>query len=188
MNEQPQDHDELVLRHVREHSREQPSAALDARILAAATQAAADQRPKPLGLWQRLFNVLSDASARRRWSAAFGCLALIGIGLGLSLRTLEQAPDRYDTSASTLQREAPMALQAPASPAPMAEMSEAPRVMARMAAKAAPPPAEVLAALREIAELRARGEARQAQQRLEHLQAEHPELDVEAQLRRLPER
>ena len=87
-----------------------------------------------------------------------------------------------------MQRQAPMPLQAPASPAPMAETSEAPRTMARMAAKAAPPPAEVQAALREIAELRARGEAEQARKRIERLQAEHPALDIEAQLRRLPER
>ncbi|WP_416638063.1 hypothetical protein [Pseudomonas sp. OHS18] len=44
------------------------------------------------------------------------------------------------------------------------------------------------AALREIAELRARGEAEQARKRIERLQAEYPALDIEAQLRRLPER
>lgn len=183
------DHDdEPVLRHIREHSREQPGPALDARILAAAGEAVAARRRQSQGFWPRLRHALAAASARGRWSAAFGCLALLGVGLGLSLRTLEQPPTRYDAPAAVMQRQAPMAVQAPASPAPMAEMSEAPRVMARMAAKAAPPPAEVLAALREIAELRARGEARQAQQRIERLQAEHPELDVEAQLRRLPER
>ncbi|SHL86163.1 hypothetical protein [Phytopseudomonas punonensis] len=188
MNEQPQDHDELVLRHVREQSREQPSAALDARILAAATHAAADQHPKPQGFWQRLLNGLSDASARRRWSAAFGCLALVGVGLGLSLRTLEQAPDRYDAPVSTLQRQAPIALPAPASPAPVAEMAEVPKTMARMAAKAAPLPQDVQNALREIAELRAQGEGEEAERRMERLKAEHPALNVEAELQHLPER
>lgn len=182
------DHDEPLLRHVREHSREQPGPALDARILAAAADAAANKRRQPEGLWARLRRTLGDASAGRRWSAAFGCLALLGVGLGLSLQTLEQAPSRYDAPPASMQRQAPMALQAPASPAPMAEMSEAPRVMARMAAKAAPPSADVLAALREIAGLRERGEAEQARQRIEQLQTEHPGLDVEAELRRLPER
>lgn len=174
------DHDERLLRHVREHSREQPGPALDARILTAAADAAASRRRQTLGFWARLRRALGDASASRRWSAAFGCLALLGVGLGLSLQTLEQAPSRYDAPPASLQR------QAPASPAPMAEMSEAPRVMARMAAKAAPPPAEVLAALREIAGLRERGDVEQARQRIEQLQAEHPGLDVEAEMRRLP--
>lgn len=182
------DHDEPVLRHVREHSREQPGAALDARILAAAADAASTRRRQSQGFWPRLRHALAAASTRGRWSAAFGCLALLGVGLGLSLQTLEQPPTRYDAPAAAMQRQAPMALQAPASPAPMAETSEAPRTMARMAAKAAPPPAEVQAALREIAELRARGEAEQARKRIERLQAEHPALDIEAQLRRLPER
>ena len=60
--------------------------------------------------------------------------------------------------------------------------------MARMAAKAAPPAEEVLARLREIAELRAAGEGEEAERRKTQLQAEHPELDIEAELRRLPER
>ncbi|UQY35049.1 hypothetical protein K8U54_00665 [Pseudomonas fulva] len=179
------DHDERLLRHVREHSGERPGPALDARILAAAGEAAAARRHPPEGFWARLRRALGGASARGRWSAAFGCLALLGMGLGLSLQTLEQAPSRYDAPPASMQRQAPMALQAPASPAPMAEMSEAPRIMARMAAEAAPLPAHVLAALREIAELRERGEAEQAQQRVDRLQAEHPTLDVEAELRRL---
>ncbi|OLU29113.1 hypothetical protein [Pseudomonas sp. PA27(2017)] len=182
------DHDEPLLRHVREHSREQPGPALDARILAAAADAAASKRRQPEGFWARLRRTLGDASASRRWSAALGCLAVVGVGLGLSLQTLEQAPGRYDAPPASMQRQAPMALQAPASPAPMAEMSEAPRVMARLAAEAAPPSADVLAALRKIAGLRERGETEQARQRLEQLQAEHPGLDVEAELRRLPER
>lgn len=184
MNDDRHDHDEL-LRHVREHSREQPRAALDARILAAAELAAT--RRQPPGFWQRLQDRVSAGSVRGRWSAAFGCLALLGLGLGLSLQTLDQPPARYDAPAAAMQRQAPMALQAPVSPAPMAEMADAPRVMARMAAKAAPPPADVLAALREIAELRARGEAGQAQQRIEQLQGRYPTLDIEAELQRLPD-
>lgn len=180
------DHDEALLRHVREHSRAEPGPALDARILAAAADAA--KRRQPHGFWQRLRHSLSGAFTRGRWSAAFGCLALLGVGLGLSLRTLEQAPPRYDAPAAAMQRQAPMALQAPPSPAPMAEMAEAPRVMARMAAKAAPPADEVLARLREIAELRAAGEGEEAERRKTQLQAEHPELDIEAELQRLPER
>ena len=100
------DHDEPLLRHVREHSREQPGPALDARILAAAADATANKRRQPEGVWARLRRTLGDASAGRRWSAVFGCLALLGVGLGLSLQTLEQAPSRYDAPPASMQRQA----------------------------------------------------------------------------------
>lgn len=180
------DHDDQpLLRHVREHSQAQPGPALDAHILGAAADAAAAKRRQSQGFWQRLRHALGSAPMGGRWSAAFGCLALLGVGLGLSLRTLEQAPPRYDAPAAAMQRQAPMALQAPPNPAPMAE---APRIMARMAAKAAPLSDEVMTALREIAQLRDSGKGEEAQRRMAQLQAEHPGLDLEAELRRLPER
>ncbi|TBU79284.1 hypothetical protein DNK06_12810 [Pseudomonas daroniae] len=194
MNDHPHDlerDDEYLLRHVREHKREQPSAALDARILAAATEAAAARRPQTESAWQRLQNWLAGASGRGRWSAAFGCLAVLGLGLGLSLKTLERVPPSYDAppAAMTRQAPAPMALHSPQEAMPssaMAEAAEAPKIVARMAAKTAPLHNEVVEALREIADLRARGEGEEAEQRVERLQTQYPDLDIESELRRLP--
>lgn len=196
MNDRPhhfERDDEPLLRHVRKHDCAQPSSALDARVLAAAADAAKMRNVSAPGVWQRLLNGMGGASGRRRWSAAFGCLALLGLGLSLKLNTLDQVPQGYDAAPATLQRQAPapMALQAPPNPAAssvMAESAEAPRVFARMAAKVAPLSEEVLAALREIAELRARGDGEEVDQRITRLKAEYPGLDIEAELARLHER
>lgn len=184
--------DEDLLRHVRQYDRQRPSSALDARILAAAAEAAKPRKSEAQGAWPRLLSWLAGASGRGRWSAAFGCLAVLGLGLGLSLKTLEQVPSTYDAPPATMQRQAPapMALQAPPSPASssvMAEAADAPKIVARMAAKTAPLSGDVSNALREIADLRARGEEKQAEQRAERLKAQYPDLDVEAELLRLPE-
>ncbi|SDH36118.1 hypothetical protein SAMN05216588_104141 [Pseudomonas flavescens] len=172
--------EEALLGHVRTYHREQPSSTLDARILAAAVEAAVPRKPETQGAWQRLLGWLAGASGRGRWSAAFGCVAVLGLGLGLGLKTLEQAPPADDMAP------APMALQALPSPAEhsvLAHAEQAPKIVARMAARTPPLPDEVLNALREIAELRARGEGEQAQRRVERLAAQHPGLDVEAEVR-----
>lgn len=194
MNDHPRDleRDEALLRHARQYDRQQPSSALDARILAAAAEAAKLRQPEAQSAWQRLLSWLAGASGRGRWSAAFGCLAVLGLGLGLSLKTLEQVPPTYDAPPTAMQRKAPapIALQAPPSPASnsvMAEAAEAPKIVARMAAKTAPLPGDVLTTLREIADLRARGEGREAEQRVERLKKQYPDLDVEAELLRLPQ-
>lgn len=183
--------DEPLLRHMREHDSAQPSSALDAQVLAAAADAAKTRNVSAPGGWQRLLNGMEGAPGRRRWSAAFGCLALLG--LGLTFNTLDQVPQGYDAAPATLQRQAPapMALQAPPNPAAssvMAGSAEAPRVAARMAAKVAPLAEEVLVALREIAELQARGDGEEVDQRITRLKAEYPGLDIEAELARLHER
>ena len=184
--------DEDLLRHVRQYDRQRPSSALDARILAAAAEAAKPRKSEAQGAWPRLLSWLAGASGRGRWSAAFGCLAVLGLGLGLSLKTLEQVPSTYDAPPATMQRHAPapMALQAPpgtASSSVMAEAADAPKIVARMAAKTAPLSGDVSNALREIADLRARGEEKKADNRAERLKAQYPDLDVEAELLRLPE-
>lgn len=183
--------DEPLLRHMREHDSAQPSSALDAQVLAAAADAAKTRNVSAPGGWQRLLNGMEGAPGRRRWSAAFGCLALLG--LGLTFNTLDQVPQGYDAAPATLQRQAPapMALQAPpnsAASSVMAENAEAPRVVARMVAKVAPLSEEVLVALREIAELQARGDGEEVDQRITRLKAEYPGLDIEAELARLHER
>jgi hypothetical protein len=106
----PQDKDlqqeQQLLQHYRQHSQGEPSAAVDALILAAARQAIAPATPS---VAQRLHGWLFGRGSRTRWSVAFAGLATLGIGLSLTWRTQEQAPTAYD-------RPAPVAAEAPAAP------------------------------------------------------------------------
>lgn len=107
MSHHPHDsqQDDALLQHFRQHSQGEPSAALDALILAAARDAVAP--PAAPGWSQRLHAWLFGPGGRTRWSAAFASLAIVGIGLSLTWRNQEQAPALYDAPA-------PMAAQAPA--------------------------------------------------------------------------
>lgn len=110
MSHHPHDsqQDDELLQHFRQHSQGEPSAAIDALILAAARDALAPQPAKPKSDWShRLHAWLFGPGGRTRWSAAFASLAIVGIGLSLTWRTQEQAPALYDAPA-------PMAAQAPA--------------------------------------------------------------------------
>lgn len=98
-------HEQQLLQHFREHSQDEPPAALDARILAAAQQQANAAVPRP-GFAQRLHAWLFGAGSNTRWSLAFAGLATLGIGLSLTLRTQEQLPGAYDLPS-------PAAAQAP---------------------------------------------------------------------------
>jgi hypothetical protein len=186
--------EQQVLQHFREHQGDEPSAALDARILAAAAAQARQQATRPRG-WVRLHAWLFGGAAGMRWSLALGSVALLGLGLGLSLRTLEQAPARYDSpmpAAPALQRYAAPAPQEKAmaessrlsereastmadSAAPMPEAAEAP----------APLPDELHEALQQILQLRESKQQAQAAERLDDLRRRYPGVDVEAQLQRL---
>ena len=166
MNHHPDDEQHL-LQHVRSHAQDRPSAHVDARILVAAR---AQVRARSPSFWQRLL----EASSRARWSTALGCVAVLGIGLGLSLQTQQPSPEAPVT-----------ALQAPMSAPQLALQSDAPKVMARMAAKTVPLSPEVDEALRSIARLREQGRGDEARERIDALQKLHPELDIEAQLQRL---
>lgn len=87
-----------MLEHFRQHSSGEPSAQLDAQILAAATAAVrnvATDKAKP-GLGARLHNWLFGAGGRQRWSVALAGVACLGIGVSLTWRTFEQAPDAFD--------------------------------------------------------------------------------------------
>lgn len=110
MNQQDQDlqHEQQLLQHFRQHSRGEPSAALDALILDAARQAVA-LPVSPPSRGQRLHAWLFGTGSRTRWSVAFASLATLGIGLSLTWRTQEQLPSTYDMAA-------PVAAQAPAAP------------------------------------------------------------------------
>ncbi|QKE63682.1 hypothetical protein HNE05_10040 [Aquipseudomonas campi] len=106
----PQDKDlqqeQQLLQHYRQHSQGEPSAAVDALILAAARQAVAPATPSAA---QRLHGWLFGRGSRTRWSVAFAGLATLGISLSLTWRTQEQAPTAYDMPA-------PVAAEAPAAP------------------------------------------------------------------------
>lgn len=116
-------HEQALLEHFRAHSRAEPSAELDARILAAARAAQVSSTPS----WsQRLYVWLFGAGGRQRWSLAVAGLACVGIGMSLTWRTLEQAPETYDAPM-------PRAVMAPA--APVAE-AEAPQDLLREQAPA----------------------------------------------------
>ncbi|MCP1624461.1 hypothetical protein [Pseudomonas nitroreducens] len=117
MNRDP--HEQDMLEHYRRHSDEQPSAQLDARILAAARAAVQEKKPS---LAQRLHHWLLGAGSRQRWSVAVAGLASLGIGLSLTLRTYEEAPDRFDAPVAPAMLRAPAPAPAMAPPAaPAAE-------------------------------------------------------------------
>lgn len=102
------EHDQqALLDHYRQHSRAEPSAGLDARILAAARAATLAAPPWPARVQAWLF------AGPVRWSVVLGSLAVFGLGLGLSIKTLERAPGRYDQTESR-----PMAAAAPPAAAP----------------------------------------------------------------------
>ncbi|MFN3767661.1 MAG: hypothetical protein ACK4TD_04800 [Ectopseudomonas guguanensis] len=213
---EPLDHEQALLAHFRAHGSGEPSAELDARILAAASAAAreaqqAEAASNKAGWAQRLHQWLFG-SGRQRWSVAVAGLACVGIGVSLTWRTLEQAPDAFDAvppsvlmspaapapmaakRAAEQEAVAPIAApqermksQAMARQAPSADMAEAP--MASAAAIA--PMAELVMqsepreALLRLLELRRAGEQEQAQRLLEQLKADHPQLDIEAELAHL---
>lgn len=115
-----------MLEHFRQHSSGEPSAQLDAQILAAATAAvrsAAVDEAKP-GLGARLHNWLFGAGGRQRWSVALAGVACLGIGVSLTWRTFEQAPDAFDavpSGAPMAPAAARMAPQSAPMSAPLAE-------------------------------------------------------------------
>lgn len=112
MNRDP--HEQELLEHYRRHSEAQPSAQLDARILAAARAAVQE---KPASFAQRLHQWLLGAGSRQRWGVAVAGLATLGIGLSLTLRTFEEAPERFDAPVSPAMMRAPAPAPAMAPPA-----------------------------------------------------------------------
>ncbi|WP_315807574.1 hypothetical protein [Pseudomonas sp. C9-3] len=122
MNRDP--HEQELLEHYRRHSEAQPSAQLDARILAAARAAVQE---KPASFAQRLHQWLLGAGSRQRWGVAVAGLATLGIGLSLTLRTFEEAPERFDAPVSPAMMRAPApapAMAPPAAPAAAPSVAE----------------------------------------------------------------
>nr|WP_298136701.1 hypothetical protein [uncultured Pseudomonas sp.] len=118
-------HEQALFDHFRAHGQGEPSAELDARILAAARAAQVASKPA----WsQRLHAWLFGPGGRQRWSVAVAGLACVGIGVSLTWRTLERTPDTYDAPM-------PRAVMAPAPAAPVVE-AEAPQGLLREQAPA----------------------------------------------------
>lgn len=165
MNRDP--HEQALLEHYRRHSDEQPSAQVDARILAAARAAVKPQAEKT-GWGERLRHWLLGAGSSQRWGVAVAGLATLGVGLSLTLRTFEEAPQRFDAPAApAMMRSAPAPAPAPATAmapamappaAPIPEYAEAKRkleaVDRSLASKPVPasPTAEAAGALADEAE------------------------------------
>ena len=210
---EPLDHEQALLAHFRAHGSGEPSAELDARILAAASAAARETQQAQIdsdnaGWAQRLHQWLFG-SGRQRWSVAVAGLACLGIGVSLTWRTLEQTPEAFDAVPPSVAMSpaapapAPMAAKRAAesesvarmavpqermrSQAPSADIAEAP--MASTAAIA--PMAELVIqsepreALLRLLELRKANKQEEAQRLLEQLKADYPQLDIEAELEHL---
>lgn len=208
---EPLDHEQALLAHFRAHGSGEPSAELDARILAAASAAAreARQADKPESGWAQRLHQWLFGSGRHRWSVAVAGLACVGIGVSLTWRTLEQTPDAFDAVPPSVAMSpaapapAPMAAKRAAenesvarmavpqermrSQAPSADIAEAP--MASTAAIA--PMAELVIqsepreALLRLLELRKANKQEEVQRFLEQLKADYPQLDIEAELEHL---
>ncbi|XLX42245.1 hypothetical protein ACK25U_09675 [Ectopseudomonas mendocina] len=208
---EPLDHEQALLAHFRAHGSGEPSAELDARILAAASAAAreAQQAAKAEPGWAQRLHQWLFGSGRQRWSVAVAGLACVGIGVSLTWRTLEQAPDAFDAVPPSVAMSpaapapAPMAAKRAAESESVARMavpqermrSQAPsadRAEAPMASTAAIAPmaelviqSEPRETLLRLLELRKTNQQEEAQRLLEQLQADYPQLDIEAELAHL---
>ena len=208
---EPLDHEQELLAHFRAHGSGEPSAELDARILAEASAAAREtqQAAKAESGWAQRLHQWLFGSGRQRWSVAVAGLACLGIGVSLTWRTLEQTPEAFDAVPPSVAMSpaapapAPMAAKRAAesesvarmavpqermrSQAPSADIAEAP--MASAAAIA--PMAELVIqsepreALLRLLELRKANKQEEAQRLLEQLKADYPQLDIEAELEHL---
>ena len=101
-----------VLKHVREHSRGEPSAAVDGLILAAASHAA--QQPVAPSGWQRMQHWLFAAGHGQRWNWSVGVAGVASLALGLCLtwRQLAQSVAGFDHALPlAIQPAAPKAMQ-----------------------------------------------------------------------------
>lgn len=208
---EPLDHEQALLAHYRAHGSGEPSAEMDARILAAASAAAREtqQAAKAESIWAQRLHQWLFGSGRQRWSVAVAGLACLGIGVSLTWRTLEQTPEAFDAVPPSVAMSpaapapAPMAAKRAAETESMARMavpqermrSQAPsadRAEAPMASAAAIAPmaelviqSEPREALLRLLELRKTNQQEEAQRLLEQLKADYPQLDIEAELEHL---
>lgn len=223
--------EQQMLAHFRQHSGGEPSAQLDAQILAAAHAAVAQvSKTQAAPGWAARVQHGLFGAGRQRWSVALAGVACLGIGVSLTWRTFEQAPDAFDA----VPHAAPMApaaarMHAPVMlmPAPVEEAAVladeppthlysgeseradkkrlsvvAPQMSAESesesasdvqapAAAQAPAPttinaeANLLPELQRLLRLRREGARDEANALFLQLKGEHPDVDIEAQLRLL---
>ncbi|OAE12199.1 hypothetical protein AZH11_13715 [Pseudomonas simiae] len=189
----PQDCDDVLLQHFRQHTAGEPPASLDAFILNAARREAPAPQPS---LWQRWLH----ACQRPRWQMAFATVAGVALMIGVVTRSpvpqQEVATTTFSAPHPEAARPAPQAFSAPA-PAPMARMAAAPPVQAEVAGSMADAPAVKLSkrapvalpsleeGLQEIVNLRLAGATRAADEKLLALHERFPEEDLPARLEAL---
>jgi hypothetical protein len=93
----PDSEEQQLLQHYRGQHDSEPCAELDARILAAASAALRSQQPKPPSAMARVQAWLFDGASHRCWSVVLGSVAVLGLGLGISLRTPAPIAPSYDS-------------------------------------------------------------------------------------------
>ncbi|OPB10509.1 hypothetical protein BFW91_13645 [Pseudomonas fluorescens] len=192
----PDDADDVLLQHFRQHTTGEPPASLDAFILTAARREA--PAPPPPSLWQRWLH----ACQRPRWQMAFATVAGVALMIGVVMRSpvphQEVATTTFSAPQPEAARLAPQAFSAPApAPAPMARMAAAPPVQAEVASSRADAPAVKLSkrapvalpsleeGLQEIVNLRLAGATKAADEKLLALHERFPEEDLPARLEAL---
>lgn len=188
--------DPQLLEHYRQNQQQEPSAALDASILAAAN--AQLRKTQPPSVWKRLHSWLF-AGNNGRWSAAFGSLAVVGLAVGLVFNSYQPEYDNplpaaapamqsYSAPAPALKVER----QAQAKSAPlqrklMQENSAADEVMAESVLPSPPvvDSDDMQVQLQQILQLRENGQSSQAQALITALQEQYPTLNIEQELQEL---
>ena len=190
------DPDDLLIQHVRQHSRGEPPASLDAFILATARRETPAPQPSR---WQRWLH----ACQRPRWQMAFATVAGLALMIGVVMRSPVPQAEISTATFSALHEEAARpAPQALSAPAPMARTAAAPKV------ESAPVQAEIAGALADqsaaklskraplalpsleeelqaIVRLREAGESKAADEKLLALHARFPEENLPARLEAL---
>ncbi|AQT91882.1 MULTISPECIES: hypothetical protein [Pseudomonas] len=186
------DPDDVLLRHMRQHSTGEPPASLDAFILNAARREAPAPQPS---LWQRWLQTCQ----RPRWQMAFATVAGLALMIGVVMREPVPQPEISTATFSALHEEAARPAPAPMSaPAPVARLAVAPKaesaqVMGSMAdessaklSKRAPVVLPGLEeGLQEIVSLREAGETKAADEKLLELYKRFPGEDLPALLEAL---
>ncbi|AYF86093.1 hypothetical protein SA496_16505 [Pseudomonas sp. JS3066] len=218
MNQDPHKPDAMereLLEHYRRHCHDEPSVLLDQRILAAAAAQAAQNRAEKVPSWgKHLHAWLFGSGGRQRWAVAVAGFATLGIGLSLTLRTQQEAEQRFDAPpASPMQYSAPAPAAAPMSKAAPATLASPPAQTEKKASamadssaevearqqepmqleEAAPkaemaraaPPVEPRASLQRVLELNRAGKREEARKLMSELQTRYPERDIAAELRKL---
>ena len=188
----PQDSDDVLIQHLRQHSTGEPPASLDAFILATARREAPAPQPS---LWQRWLH----ACQRPRWQMAFATVAGLALMIGVVTRTPVPQPEISTATFSALHEETasppPPAMSAPApvarmAAAPQAESAqvtgsmadESPAKLSKRAPVALP---SLEQGLREIVRLRDAGQSKAADEKLLELHERFPEEDLPARLEAL---